>query len=170
MEPEKHITDEKGISYTLCGNCYLPDLALPEEEYYELGRFGRVLCPNPARNIGEALQAERKNAMKETSLLKMKNAERICRSSIFKAVFRWRISVKTAEKFDRQAVCRRKWFHLRKGWRLQYDFHANDLRLDDLVEKGYDVLLVDAAIPDCIAQSTASKTSVSKNAIQGQAV
>ena len=43
MEPEKHITDEKGISYTLCGNYYLPDLALPEEEYYELGRFGRVL-------------------------------------------------------------------------------------------------------------------------------
>lgn len=43
MELEKHITDEKtGISYTLCGDYYLPDLALPEEKYYELGRFGRA--------------------------------------------------------------------------------------------------------------------------------
>lgn len=40
MELEKHITDEKtGISYTLCGDYYLPDLALPEEKYYKLGRF-----------------------------------------------------------------------------------------------------------------------------------
>ena len=32
MELEKHITDEKtGISYTLCGDYYLPDLKLPEE-------------------------------------------------------------------------------------------------------------------------------------------
>ena len=43
MELEKHITDEKtGISYTLCGDYYLPDLVLPEENYYELGRFGRA--------------------------------------------------------------------------------------------------------------------------------
>ena len=43
MELEKHITDEKtGISYTLCGDYYLPDLALPEEKYSELGRFGRA--------------------------------------------------------------------------------------------------------------------------------
>ena len=43
MELEKHITDEKtGISYTLCGDYYLPDLALPEEKYYERGRFGRA--------------------------------------------------------------------------------------------------------------------------------
>ena len=41
MELKKHIIDEKtGISYTLCGDYYLPDLALPEEKYYELGRFG----------------------------------------------------------------------------------------------------------------------------------
>lgn len=40
MELKKHITDEKtGISYTLCGDYYLPDLALPEEKYYKLGRF-----------------------------------------------------------------------------------------------------------------------------------
>ena len=43
MELKKHITDEKtGISYTLCGDYYLPDLALPEEKYYELGRFDRA--------------------------------------------------------------------------------------------------------------------------------
>ncbi len=30
MELKKHIIDEKtGISYTLCGDYYLPDLALP---------------------------------------------------------------------------------------------------------------------------------------------
>lgn len=35
------ITDEKtGIGYTLCGDYYLPDLELPEEAFYELGR-----CP-----------------------------------------------------------------------------------------------------------------------------
>ena len=43
MELKKHIIDEKtGISYTLCGDYYLPDLVLPEEKYYELGRFGRA--------------------------------------------------------------------------------------------------------------------------------
>ena len=43
MELKKHITDEKtGIGYTLCGDYYLPDLELPEEPFYELGRFGRA--------------------------------------------------------------------------------------------------------------------------------
>lgn len=43
MELKKHITDKKtGISYTLCGDYYLPDLVLPEEKYYELGRFARA--------------------------------------------------------------------------------------------------------------------------------
>lgn len=43
MELEQHITDEKtGISYTLCGDYYLPDLSLPEEQFYDLGRFGRA--------------------------------------------------------------------------------------------------------------------------------
>jgi hypothetical protein len=38
---ERHITDEKtGISYTLHGDYYLPDLKVPENEY-EIGRFGR---------------------------------------------------------------------------------------------------------------------------------
>ena len=43
MELKKHITDEKtGISYTICGDYYLPDLKLPEEKFYDLGRFGRA--------------------------------------------------------------------------------------------------------------------------------
>ena len=43
MELKKHITDERtGISYTLCGDYYLPDLKLPEEKSYDLGRFGRA--------------------------------------------------------------------------------------------------------------------------------
>lgn len=43
MELQKHITDEKtGISYTLQGDYYLPDLSLPEQEYYDLGRFARA--------------------------------------------------------------------------------------------------------------------------------
>lgn len=38
----KHITDEKtGISYTLQGNYYLPDLALPPEEEQPIGIWGR---------------------------------------------------------------------------------------------------------------------------------
>lgn len=43
MELKKRITDERtGIGYTLCGDYYLPDLALPEQKYYDLGRFGRA--------------------------------------------------------------------------------------------------------------------------------
>ena len=38
----KHITDEKtGISYTLKGDYYLPDLALPPEEKQPIGIWGR---------------------------------------------------------------------------------------------------------------------------------
>ena len=43
MELKKHITDEKtGIGYTLCGDYYLPDISLPEDGFYDLGRFGRA--------------------------------------------------------------------------------------------------------------------------------
>jgi hypothetical protein len=43
MEMQKHIIDEKtGISYTLCGDYYLPDLKLPEQEAHEIGRFGNA--------------------------------------------------------------------------------------------------------------------------------
>jgi hypothetical protein len=43
MELKKHITDEKtGIDYTLCGDYYLPDISLPEDGFYDLGRFGKA--------------------------------------------------------------------------------------------------------------------------------
>ena len=44
-----------------------------------------------------------------------------------------------------------------------YDFRISDLRLDYLYEKGYNLLLAYAGMPDCIALSNANKTSVSKN-------
>ena len=53
--------------------------------------------------------------------------------------------------------------YLDENGRLQYDFRVSDLRLDYLVDKGFDVLLAYAGMPDCIAASTANKTSVSKN-------
>lgn len=46
---------------------------------------------------------------------------------------------------------------------LCYDFRLSDLRLDYLKEKGYDLLLSYAGVPDCIASSVKNKTSVSKN-------
>ena len=46
---------------------------------------------------------------------------------------------------------------------LCYDFRLSDLRLDYMVEKGYNLLLAYAGIPDCIASSTLAKTSVAKN-------
>ena len=46
---------------------------------------------------------------------------------------------------------------------LCYDFRLSDLRLDYLMEKGFDLLISYAGIPDCIASSLSSKTSVSKN-------
>ena len=46
---------------------------------------------------------------------------------------------------------------------LQFDFRVSDLRLDYLVGQGYELLLAYAGMPDCIAASTANKTSVSKN-------
>lgn len=47
---------------------------------------------------------------------------------------------------------------------LQYDFRINDLRLDYLVEKGYDLLIAYAAVPDCMAQSTEFKRASAFNA------
>jgi len=42
---------------------------------------------------------------------------------------------------------------------LCYDFRLNDLRLDYLTEKGFDVLIAYAAMPDCIAKRTDLGTS-----------
>lgn len=44
-----------------------------------------------------------------------------------------------------------------------YDFRLSDLRLDYMVEKGYDLMLAYAGIPDCIAESSDFKISMSKN-------
>ena len=40
---KKHIYNEQnGLHYTLHGDVYLPDLALPEKEYPPLGKYGRM--------------------------------------------------------------------------------------------------------------------------------
>ena len=42
-ELARHITDEQtGISYTLAGDYYLPDLLTPEGEHFEIGVYGRM--------------------------------------------------------------------------------------------------------------------------------
>ena len=46
---------------------------------------------------------------------------------------------------------------------LCYDFRVSDLRLDYLLEKGYNLMLAYAGIPDCIASSTKNKTTAAKN-------
>lgn len=46
---------------------------------------------------------------------------------------------------------------------LCYDFRLSDLRIDYLIEKGFNLLLAYAGIPDCIASSNDDKTSNSKN-------
>ena len=38
--PQHYTNEQTGISYTLVGNYYLPDLTLPEEPEYFIGRFG----------------------------------------------------------------------------------------------------------------------------------
>ncbi|MBE6645558.1 MAG: hypothetical protein E7612_09340, partial [Ruminococcaceae bacterium] len=46
---------------------------------------------------------------------------------------------------------------------IKYDFRISDLRLDYLVERGYNILIAYGGIPDCIAMPGGVKTSVSKN-------
>ncbi len=46
---------------------------------------------------------------------------------------------------------------------LTYDFRINDLRLDYLVEKGYDVLLAYGMMPECIAANKNATANNSKN-------
>ena len=53
--------------------------------------------------------------------------------------------------------------YMDENGKLQYDFRVSDLRLDYLVEKGFDLLLSYAGMPDCIAENCNNKTSVSKN-------
>lgn len=54
--------------------------------------------------------------------------------------------------------------YLDENGNLQYDFRLGDLRLDYLVEKGYDLIIAYAAVPDCIAQSTGFKRASAFNA------
>ena len=46
---------------------------------------------------------------------------------------------------------------------LCYDFRLSDLRLDYLVEKGFQPLIAYGGIPDCIAASNDNQVSISKN-------
>lgn len=46
---------------------------------------------------------------------------------------------------------------------LRYDFTESDVRMDYLLEKGYDLLLAYAGMPDCIARFENGKQSNSKN-------
>ena len=42
-ELKKEITDEKtGISYTLIGDYYIPNLTIPEQEKITLNKYGRL--------------------------------------------------------------------------------------------------------------------------------
>ena len=47
--------------------------------------------------------------------------------------------------------------------KLTYDFRLNDLRLDYLIEKGYNILLAYAMMPECIATNKNATSCVSKN-------
>lgn len=49
---------------------------------------------------------------------------------------------------------------------LCYDFRLSDLRIDYLLEKGYDLLIAYAGMPDCIAQSTNFKMTAAKNKVR----
>lgn len=46
---------------------------------------------------------------------------------------------------------------------LCYDFRVSDLRLDYMLEKGFDLLIAYGGMPDCIASSTKLMSSFSKN-------
>lgn len=47
--------------------------------------------------------------------------------------------------------------------KLCYDFRLNDLRLDYLTEKGYDLIIAYGMMPECIATNKNATSSVSKN-------
>lgn len=50
---KQHFTDEKtGIRYTLQGDYYLPDLALPAEEQQQIGIWGSDICDTSSKIEG----------------------------------------------------------------------------------------------------------------------
>ena len=54
--PQYYTNDQTGIPYTLVGDYYLPDLALPEQEEYPIGRFG-LMRAHYLRNHRKGLYA-----------------------------------------------------------------------------------------------------------------
>jgi len=53
--------------------------------------------------------------------------------------------------------------YLNENENLAYDFRLNDLRLDYLCEKGYDILIAYGMMPECIATNKNATSNVSKN-------
>ena len=53
--------------------------------------------------------------------------------------------------------------YLGEDGEICYDFRVSDLRLDYLLEKGYDPLIAYGGMPDCIAETTELQASISKN-------
>ncbi|MBR2353996.1 MAG: hypothetical protein IKA76_05800 [Clostridia bacterium] len=53
--------------------------------------------------------------------------------------------------------------YLGEDGEICYDFRLSDLRLDYLLEKGYDLLIAYAGMPDCIAKSTNLTMTAAKN-------
>ena len=54
--------------------------------------------------------------------------------------------------------------YLGEEGKIKYDFRISDLRLDYLVECGYNVLIAYGGMPDCIAESCDNKTASAKGA------
>ena len=53
--------------------------------------------------------------------------------------------------------------YLDEDGNLAYDFRVNDVRLDYLVEKGYDILIAYGMLPEIMASDPSERSSVSKN-------
>ncbi len=53
--------------------------------------------------------------------------------------------------------------YLDQNGNLAYDFRLNDLRLDYLLEKGFDILLAYGMMPECIAKNKNATSTVCKN-------
>ena len=54
--------------------------------------------------------------------------------------------------------------YLDEDGNLAYDFRVNDVRLDYLVEKGFNVLIAYGMLPEIMASDVNERSSVSKNA------
>lgn len=79
---EKHIIDEKtGISYTLQGDYYIPDLTLPtEKEYPPLGKYGRMRLTYLKENKKALFTIMSMNNTLHTHLADINERQKICSS------------------------------------------------------------------------------------------